>query len=89
MANRSVNVEIDRIRLSGLELMPEQATHLRALIESELGRMLSRERFGEAITAGEIATMKAPEMNLSSEPGERGLAEGVAQSIAQGLLGSN
>ena len=88
MADRAVTVEIDRIRLSGMDLRPEHAARMRELLEVELARVLSRERFGEGIKAGETSHVKAPALHLSAGHSESEFAGQLAQSIAQGLLSS-
>jgi len=88
MSDGFSNVEIDRIRLSGLDLTPERAARLRVLVERELGRLLSRERFGQALTAGEVSRVRAPALNVNPGQTESQFAGGLARSIAQGLLGS-
>lgn len=89
MVDRAVNVEIDRIRVSGLDLKPEHATRLRELVEAELTRLLSRERFAEGLTAGEISTVKAPALTVHAGQSENQFAGTLAQSIAQSLLNSS
>lgn len=88
MVDRAVTIEIDRIRLSGVDLMPERAARMGELLEVELARVLTRERFGEGITAVETSYVKAPALSLSAGQGETEFAGRLAQSIAQGLLNS-
>lgn len=86
MGNGFLNVEIDRIRISGLDLTPERAARVRVMLERELGRLLSRERFGEGLTAGEVSRVKAPALSVNPGQSESQFAGGLARSIAQGLL---
>lgn len=88
MADDFLNVEIDRIRLSGIDLTPERAARVRVLVERELGRLLAREGFGERLTAGEVSTVRAPALSVNPAQSESQFAGGLARSIAQGLLGS-
>jgi len=88
MSDGFSNVEIDRIRLSGLDLSPERAARVRVLVERELGRLLVREGFDERLTAGEAARVRAPALNVNPGQSESQFAGGLARSIAQGLLGS-
>jgi hypothetical protein len=88
MVDPGGSVEIDRIRLHGLELTPERAERVRLLIEVELGRLLTREEYGERLTAAEVSSVSAPALNVNPAHNESQFAGGLARSIAQGLLRS-
>ncbi len=80
-------VEIDRIRLTGLEVTPERAERIRGLVEVELQRQLGRERWPEGLAGGEVSRLDAPTMDVDRLHSDGHLASGLARSIAQTLRG--
>jgi hypothetical protein len=81
-------VEIDRIRLTGLEITPERAERVRAMVEVELRRLLERERWPDGLAGGEVSRLAAPAMPVDRPHSDGRLANGLAQSIAQTLRGA-
>ena len=81
-------VEIERIRLTGLEVTPERAEGIRALVEVELQRLLRRERWAISLSGSEVSRLDAPMMHVHSSHSDAHLANGLAQSIAQTLQGA-
>ena len=82
------SVEIDRIRITGVELTPEGAERVRVLVEEKLGRLLMRADYGEGLAAADLSSVRAPALSLSPGRSETQLADGLARSIAAGLLRS-
>ena len=80
-------VEIDRIRLTGLEVMPEHAERIRAMVEGELQRLLERGSWPEGMVGGEVTRLEAPTMHMDRPHSESHLASGVARSIVRTLPG--
>ena len=78
-------VEIDRIRLTGLEVRPERAERIRELVEVELQRLLERERWPDGLSGGEASRLDAPTMPVDKSDSDAHLANGLARSIAQSL----
>jgi hypothetical protein len=78
-------VEIDRIRLSGLEVTPDRAERVRGLVEVELRRLVERERWYEGLVGGEVSRLDAPAIHVDTPPSDSHLASGLAQNIIQTL----
>jgi hypothetical protein len=79
------SMEIDRIRLIGLEVPPERAERVRAMVEMELQRLLERGRWSEGLAGGEVSHLDAPTMHVDSLHSDNRLANGIARSVAQTL----
>jgi len=65
MSNRVVNVHIDRIMLSGLDIPPGRADSLRSSIGLELHKVLAEEGQAEGMTAGAISRISVPTVRSS------------------------
>ena len=81
------SVEIDRIRLTGLEITPERAEHVRGLVEAELQHLLERGGWPESLASGEVSRLDAATMHVDGSHSDSQLASGLAQSIFQTLRG--
>jgi hypothetical protein len=81
------SVEIDRIRLTGLEVTPERAEHIRGLAEAKLQRLLTQDGWPEGSAGGEVSRLDAPAMHVDGLHSDSDLANGLAQSIFQTLRG--
>jgi len=80
------SVEIDRIRLTGLEVTPERAERVRAMVEAELQRLLTQDGWPEGSAGGEeVSRLDAPTMHVDRPHSDDHLANGLAWSIAQTL----
>ena len=80
-----INIEIDRIVLTGLRVPPERAEHIRALVEVELQRLLEGGGRFDRMDGGEVLHMEASAINMTEPHNDARLASGLAQSIAQAL----
>jgi hypothetical protein len=80
-------VEIDRIGLTGLEVTPERAGRIRAMVEAELQRLLTQEGWLEGLVGGEVSRLDAPTRQVDRPHSDAHLANGLARSIAQTLRG--
>jgi len=80
-------VEIDCIRLSGLEVTPERAERVRELVEAELQRLLEGRRWPEDLVGGGLFRLDAPTMHVDRPNSDGQLANGLARSIARTLGG--
>ena len=78
-------VDIDRIRLTGLEVTPERAERIRAMVEVELQRLLKRQRWPDDLAGGEASRLDAPPMHLDVLHSDSHLANNLARSIVQTL----
>jgi hypothetical protein len=78
-------IEIDCLRLSGLELTPEGAERMRGLVEAELQRLLERGRWPEDLVGGEVSRLDAPTIRVNRPDSDGDLANGLAHSIARTL----
>jgi hypothetical protein len=72
-------VEIERIVLEGLDVTPERAERIRALVEVELQQRLEQEGLLERLTSGEIRRPAIPALNVD-------LAELIDQEVAELLV---
>jgi hypothetical protein len=81
-------VEIDRIRLIGLEVTPERAKRIQGLVEVELQRLLGGERWADGLAGGEVSRLDASTMHVDRPHSDKHLANDLAQSIAQALRGA-
>jgi hypothetical protein len=75
-------VEIDRLVLRGLDITPERAEQIRALLEMEMGRQLEG-GLAEDLAGGE--RLDATPVRLGESQSDGQLAAGVAKSIVQAL----
>jgi hypothetical protein len=87
MNDPALTVEIERIRLTGLEVTPERAGRIRAMAEVELQRLLRQERLPEGLSGGEVSRLDAPTMHVDGSHSDSQLASGLARSIARTLPG--
>ena len=78
-------VEIDRIRMTGLEMTPERADRVRGLVEAELRRLLEGGRWPEDLSGGEISRLDAAILRVDTAHGDYYMANGLARSIARSL----
>ena len=79
------SVEIDGIRLTGLDVAPERAERVRAMVEAELQRLLVQERGPETLVGGEVSRLDAPTIHVNRPDSDGDLANGLAHSIARTL----
>jgi hypothetical protein len=77
------SIEIERIILTDLGVTPDRAEHIRALVETELQRLLTRGEGLDELTGGEIHHLAAPPMHIANAHDDGHIANGVAQSVAQ------
>lgn len=84
MTGREHTVDVDRIVLTDLEVVPGRARCIRRLIEAELQRILEREGLPDGLTDREVH-FPGPPMQLVEVHNEACLADGVALSIAHAL----
>ena len=82
------SIEIDRIILTDLDVTPDRAEHIRALVGTELCRLLAQGEGLEGLTGGEIRHLAAPSMHVTDARDDHRIANGVAQSIAQAIRGA-
>ena len=82
------SIEIDRIILTDLGVTPDRAEHIRALVGTELRRLLMQGEGLEGLAGGEIRHLAAPSMHLTNARDDHHIANGVAQSIAQAIRGA-
>jgi hypothetical protein len=86
MSRPAHTIDIDRIILTDLDVTPDQAEHIRALIEAELLNLLGREGLPEHLASGgEMAHLIAEPMHMAAAHNDRHLASGVAQHIFRAL----
>lgn len=83
------SIEIERIILTDLGVTPDRAEHIRALVGTELRRLLAQGEGLEGLTGGEIRHLAAPSMHVAdAHDDDQRIANGVAQSIAQAIHGA-
>lgn len=85
MRDPALRVEIDRIVLSGLEVTPDRAEHIRTLVEARLRHQLQREGLPPGLAGGEVNRLQAPEMNLAEPQSDSAMAGALAKNIAHAL----
>jgi hypothetical protein len=81
-------VEIDRIRLTGLEVTPERAERIRGLAETNLRRLLTQEGWLEGSIGGEVSRVDSPTMHVDTPHSDGHLASILAYSVARTLGGA-
>jgi len=87
MSDPAHSVEIERIRLTGLDVTPQRAERVRAMVEVELQRLLERGGWPEGLAGGEVSRLDAPTMHVDESRGDSHLANGLAQSVFQTMRG--
>ena len=80
-------VEIDRLRLTGLEVTPGRAERIRTMVEVDLQRLLERGEWPEGLAGGEVSRLDAATMHVDGSHSDGHLANGLAHSIARTLCG--
>jgi hypothetical protein len=78
-------VDIDRIVLTGLEVTPDRAGHIRTLVETGLQRQLQREGLAQSLAGGQVDRLHAPEMHLAEPHNDRSVADALTQNISHAL----
>lgn len=76
MSHPAFRVDIDRIVLTGLEVTPDRAEHIRTQVEAELLHRLQREGLPQGLAGGQMNRLPAPEMHLT-EPHSDGSVSGA------------
>lgn len=76
-------VEIDRIVLTGLDVTPDRAEHIRALVEAALRQRLAQGEWPDGPTA--VRHLEAPAMHVVGSHDDGRLAGGLAGGIAQAI----
>jgi len=84
----ALRVEIDRIVLSGLEVTPNRAEHIRVLVEAQLRHQLQREGLPPGLTGGGVNRLQAPEMHLAQPYSDSSVAGALTKNIAHALRGA-
>jgi len=79
------SVEIDRIRLTGLELRPERAERIQTLVEVELQRLLERDGVADGLVGGDVPSLHVPAMHLADPHSDRRVAGSLAHHVALAL----
>jgi hypothetical protein len=87
MSKPAHTIDIDRIILTDLDVTPERAERIRALIEIELQRLLDGQGVVDGLAGGELPYLPAPPLALSGQNNDLHLAGGLARSVAQSLRG--
>ena len=87
MSDPAHTVEIDRIVLTDLDVTPDRAERIRALVEAELQHLLAQDGWPDDLAGGEVHHLDAPTMHVAEPHSDSRLASGLAQSIAQTVRG--
>ena len=84
----NINLHIDRLVLDGVNIPPGQRHLLKASIEAELGRLLSKGGLSSEIASGgTLATVPAKGFQLSSSSGAGNTPAQLGRKIAQSVYG--
>jgi hypothetical protein len=78
-------VEVERLRLTGLEATPGRAERIRGLVEAELQRLLEQGGWPDVLGSSEVSRLDAPTMHLDRPHSDSHFADGLARSIFQTL----
>ena len=78
-------VEIDRIMLTGLDVTPDRAEHIRTQVEAELRHRLQREGLPHSLPGGRVNHLRAPEMRLAEPHSDSSVAGALAGKIFHAL----
>ncbi len=82
-----ISVYIDRIVLTDLWVTPERAEHIRAMVGTELGRLLERRGLPEGLTGGHIPSLDVQSVQPAESRSDSSLASSLARNVAQALQG--
>jgi hypothetical protein len=85
MSPAAFRVDIDRIVLTGLEVTPDRAEHIRRLVETGLQRQLQREGLPQGMAGGQVRSLLTPEMHLAEPHSVSSVAGALAGSISHAL----
>ena len=85
MSRSVLNVHIDRIVLSGLDIPPGKVDSLRSSIGQELQNALAEGGQVEGMTAGAVSRISIPAANASDLGSEALIARTVARSVHSAL----
>jgi hypothetical protein len=78
-------VDIDRIVLTGLDLTPDRAEHIRTLVEAGLRSRLQREGWARDVSGNEVTRLEAPGIQLAQPHSDGFLADALTRNIAGAL----
>lgn len=76
-----MNVDIERIILTGFDLTPDRAERIRAMVERDLQHLLESEGVPDSLTSRDIANLSATTLDLAATQDDVYLANSLAQSI--------
>jgi hypothetical protein len=85
MNDRIRTFEVDRITLTGLEVTPDRAEHIRTRLEAELRHRLQREGLPRGLPNSRLNHLRAPDMYLAGTHGDGSVAHALAGSIYHAL----
>ncbi len=80
-----LRVDIDRMVLTGLEVTPDRAEHIRAQVEAELLRRLQREGLPQSLASGQMNRLHAPDMHLTEPHSDSSVAGTLAGNLFHSL----
>jgi hypothetical protein len=78
-------IDIDRLVLTDLDVTPERAERIRALVEVELQRLLVRDGVADGLNEDDVPYLQTPALPLARHNSDQELAGGLAQRVAQAL----
>jgi hypothetical protein len=81
----TLRVDIDRIILTGLEVTPDRAEHIRTLVETGLRRQLQREGLPQGLAGGQVNRLHAPEVHLAEPHSDSSVAGTLAGNLFYAL----
>jgi hypothetical protein len=82
---KAFRVDIDRIVLTGLEVTPDRAEHIRILVETGLQRQLQREGLPQSLRSAEVGRLHPPEVRLAEPQSDSSLAGALTKNISNAL----
>ena len=88
MSDVAHRVEIERIVLNDLDVTPDRAERIRALVEIELQRALAQGDWPDGLEGSDVCHLDAPAIHVAEPHADGHLAGDVAHSIAQTVRGA-
>ena len=85
MRDPMLRVDIDQIVLTGLEVTPDRAEHIRTQVEAELQHRLQREGLPQSLASGQVNRLHAPEMHLAEPHSDSSVAGMLAGNLFHAL----
>lgn len=81
----AIYIDIDRIVLTDVDVVPDRAERIREMIEVELQCLLERQGLSDSMVSRRVSYLSAPTLEVTETPSDDQFAIKLAQSITHAM----